>query len=398
MNRWILVTLFVGMSLLGGLLTLFSLADEAGWLAVSEAAPQPIETPKELAHDTDHPPQLVALETDYDFGVMDVGATGEHAFAVRNEGSGDLILELVGTSCKCTLADVPDGRIAPGQQCLIRMEWETQEKLSDFRHGAILRTNDPLRPELRLVITGRVRRHLVREPSELVIIGRALPTERASHGVWFYSQIHPALEVASVESTHPHLSWEVEPAREEDRKRWQATTAIKLKITLEPGQAEGRYGGQLKVQLRVPGLPEDQQPALEVVDVHTQVLSRVRFFGPQYEPGRILNLEQLVQGEGAISTVFLAIRGQTSALNVISQQVTPGFLDVRIEHDETLENGWTRYKIVVTVPADAPTANHLGANAGEVRLVTDHPDVPEIRFRVAVAIAPRPSSDLGGTP
>ncbi|MGE3407963.1 MAG: hypothetical protein AB7I37_14185 [Pirellulales bacterium] len=268
------------------------------------------------------------------------------------------------------------------------MEWETQNEYAEFRHGAILRTNDPDQPELNLVITGSVRRSLVREPSDLVIIGRTQPNERASHGVWFYSQTYPALEVAKVELLHPHLSWEVEPARESDMQRWHATSALKLKLTLEPGQPEGRLNGSLRVHLRVPGLPDDRQPAVEVVDVYTQVLKSVRYFGPQYEPGHVLNMEHVTQGEAVSSTVFLAIRGQAAKIKVLESHITPDFLQVELLHDETLENGWTRHKIVVTVPDNAPLANHLSTDLGEIRLVTDHPDVPEIRFRVALAVVP----------
>jgi len=46
------------------------------------------------------------------------------------------------------------------------------------------------------------------------------------------------------------------------------------------------------------------------------------------------------------------------------------------------------YRLDLTLPADAPPSDHMGANHGEVRIETDHPVVPVVHFDVHFAIVP----------
>ena len=60
-------------------------------------------------------PAVEVGETEYDFGSMDSNATDSHEFIFRNVGDAPLTLEAGKTTCKCTLSDIGDGTILPGE-------------------------------------------------------------------------------------------------------------------------------------------------------------------------------------------------------------------------------------------------------------------------------------------
>ncbi|HBJ33814.1 MAG TPA: hypothetical protein DDZ51_03415 [Planctomycetaceae bacterium] len=92
----------------------------------------------------------------FDFGVMEPGAEGKHSFVVRNAGQGPLELEVAGSTCKCTVGSLKDATLEPGEQTEIDLTWITKSSGEEFGQSAILKTNDPTRGELNLVIRGRV--------------------------------------------------------------------------------------------------------------------------------------------------------------------------------------------------------------------------------------------------
>ncbi len=106
------------------------------------------------------PDQLPKLEVvggeQFDFGVMEPGAEGKHSFVVRNVGKGPLELEVAGSTCKCTVGSLKKSTLEPGEQTEIDLTWVTKSTGEEFGQSAILKTNDPTRGELNLVIRGRV--------------------------------------------------------------------------------------------------------------------------------------------------------------------------------------------------------------------------------------------------
>jgi len=118
--------------------------------------PERIEVVKREAS----PDQLPKLEVvggeQFDFGVMEPGAEGKHSFVVRNVGTGPLELAVAGSTCKCTVGSLKDAKLEPGEQTEIDLTWITKSASEEFGQSAILKTNDPTRGELNLVIRGRV--------------------------------------------------------------------------------------------------------------------------------------------------------------------------------------------------------------------------------------------------
>src|SRR5262245_19147029 len=68
-----------------------------------------VEKAKELA------PRIAIDEANYQFGSMQRGTHKSHEFTIRNIGQSPLKLRVGGTSCKCTLGEVTEKPLPPGE-------------------------------------------------------------------------------------------------------------------------------------------------------------------------------------------------------------------------------------------------------------------------------------------
>ncbi len=55
----------------------------------------------------------------YEFGVMELYETGKHEFVFKNTGEAPLVLQKGSTTCKCTLSQLEDCSIQPGEERVV---------------------------------------------------------------------------------------------------------------------------------------------------------------------------------------------------------------------------------------------------------------------------------------
>lgn len=109
-------------------------------------------------------PKFVLDDATHDFGSLEVGQTGSHAFVIRNEGEYPLVLRRGETTCKCTMSKLGDGedgleeaKVAPGGQIDVTLSWEIKPNSeANFRQTAVIFSNDRDRWRVVLTIEGRV--------------------------------------------------------------------------------------------------------------------------------------------------------------------------------------------------------------------------------------------------
>jgi hypothetical protein len=104
-----------------------------------------------------HSKAVVENGETFDFGVMEQNTKKSHAFIFRNDGNLPLTLDKISTTCKCTLGNVGKGVVQPGATTEVTLEWEAKTGDTEFTQSAKIKTNDPQRPEIQLVVTGKVR-------------------------------------------------------------------------------------------------------------------------------------------------------------------------------------------------------------------------------------------------
>ena len=101
-------------------------------------------------------PQVAIDRKLHDFGTIpQYGGTVEATFRVSNEGSEDLVIGQLTTSCSCTSANIGSQTIAPGDETILTVVFDPdfhEEPLDVFKRTVFIPTNDPSTPEAEVSI------------------------------------------------------------------------------------------------------------------------------------------------------------------------------------------------------------------------------------------------------
>ena len=100
-------------------------------------------------------PRLVTPFTSFSFGEVYKGEIISQIFIIRNEGSADLQIKDFVAGCGCSVANA-DKVIPPGKEGKAELEVNTATQAGEIYKTATLRTNDPERPSIVLVLTAKV--------------------------------------------------------------------------------------------------------------------------------------------------------------------------------------------------------------------------------------------------
>jgi hypothetical protein len=299
--------------------------------------------------------------TVYDFGRMNRGETGQYTFRFVNVGGGPLRLEVLGSTCKCTIGTLEKEVLAPGEQTEIRLEWTSQNVLESFGQSARIRTSDPDQPEVKLTIQGSVIDAIVAVPSQLSV-GDIRSTDEVERVVRIYSYHRRPLEIES-------LSWGT-PATED---RVELSHEIrKVNLTDPPDYSDAYNVAEIRVRLK-PGLPNGMLRGRVVVvtnqdegidrgfELFGAVVGPVRVVaGSRYDDQKnLMTLDGVRRDPEPQYKWFLAFRGVEDAdsLTVTAENLRPeeGF---QIEFGEPLQRG-TQTMLPVTLKVTDPQAVSL---------------------------------------
>jgi hypothetical protein len=357
----------------------------AAWFRFSAGTP-PVAVEKTAVDPSAPRPRLEAPETEHQFGIFDVGDKGTHSFTIRNRGDAPLELELLRTSCKCTLADIKNLSVAPGTETKVDLSWDAEEPTETFGHGARIRTNDPDRPEISLLVSGRVRAKMAIWP-ELVYFSDIPRGAERRHTVTLFSQAFDHVEVTKIESTHPFVAAELTDDPPASLGERVALFARTLRLTCRADRKVAPFHGTVRIHYTASGpfAPQVESP----FEFHFtgETVGDVSLHGRQVV-GKVLNFGPVAQSRGAKERVYLHVRDGDLNLHPRIDSIKPEFLKVRFDAPQRLSATMTRYPLEIEVPAGSPAATYSGTELGEVRLKTDHADYPSVRFQVALVVAP----------
>jgi hypothetical protein len=75
------------------------------------------------------------------FGKVEEGSLVLDSFLVTNTGQRPYLIHRTQTSCDCTVLNVPEYPIMPGEQAVIRVEFDSSNKIGKARGGLVLYDN-----------------------------------------------------------------------------------------------------------------------------------------------------------------------------------------------------------------------------------------------------------------
>ncbi len=331
-------------------------------------------------------PRAVTDEVEHSFGVVDPNQSCEHVFFVRNEGDAPLKIWKAATSCSCFLSSVPKKPIPPGGSAAVKVaaklrpgEWEEY-----FSHTASVGTNDPDRELIHFRINCQFLRHLAASPPEVLCLGRLKTDDRPVQLV-VYSQVWEQFEISEVTSSLPGARWDIEPAGEAALEDLKARSGYAVSVHLPETLPPGIFRHVLRFTGAPPGSGvESRSVSFPMIGSTPKPVS---VFGKHLLPNKVLQMGMVRADRGATEVLTMKVSDAHRRLSIRRITTSPDYLKVRVkpyEDDEKSQLGL--YRIEVEIPRGSPEGGFLGDAKGEVNIETDHPESPNVTFKVAYAV------------
>lgn len=95
--------------------------------------------------------------TTHDFGEVNFGEVVSKEFVIINNRSVDLEVRRIATSCACTTAEIDKMLIAPGEEAILKVTYDSGAMGRSHAAGreeriVYIRSNDPINPHLEVTI------------------------------------------------------------------------------------------------------------------------------------------------------------------------------------------------------------------------------------------------------
>ena len=337
-------------------------------------------------------PRMVVDELEHDLGVIDSSAQCAHTFVIGNAGTAPLRLRRGSTTCKCTMSELPSHPIPPGGQAAVRValrirddaaEFFSDDKEGVFSHGATIFSNDPDQPGITLRIRGIIRTCLRAEPPRVVFPQLDRGESRVA-SVLVYSQVWNAFAISRVQSSCEGLTWQIQPTASGSLDELGARSGYHLRVTVPPDLPGGPFREWLQLSIQPAG--ESAAPRSLKLDVVGEVARSVSVYGPRLCGGDTVRLGAIRTGTGAREQLMIKIRDEHRGLAVQRIETKPDFLRVRCSPHGPEAAKIGLYRIEIEVPRDAPEGSFMGGNSGEIRVETDHPQLPVLSLKVEFAV------------
>ena len=357
-------------------------------------------------------PRVVVKQEEFEFGAMDVNAKASHDFIVTNLGEVALELTAGETSCGCTLSEIEDPRISPGESGKVTVKWTADKGEGPYTQTATIETNDPARPRITLTVSGVITRVVRPVPTELVL-GHVSAGRPVAGQVRLLCYLDVPLELSSCdlmdERTEKHFHVTFEPIAadqlEEERpkqgklgkeggvgeegkpgKKESPQSGYLLNVTVKPGLPLGVFRQTILVRTNLQSIPTVEIP------VTGTVVGDISIVGRDWdEEHGVLTLDTVNSRDGAQRQLLLVARGPLSReVRFDLERVDPDLLRVdqqKLKETSVIGSGTvTQTPLIIRIPKGSRRANYLGAKFGEILIKTNHPDIPLLRIRVRFAV------------
>ena len=325
-------------------------------------------------------PKAVCEPTEHDFGVLPMGAEGQHVFTIRNEGEADLELmaRKEDTTCSCTFGELSkDGKVPPGETVDVTLNWKVKLPNHEFRHRATIRTNDPDHKTIDLIIKGKVEDLLQMRPSEAWEFGEVTSSEPAVMKGVIFSKSLEKFEVKDIAvSGDGRLTVQATPMSPEELKEAEAKSGYVLAATVSNKIPLGPFSETVT-------LTTDQETVSKLMfKVNAIRPGPLELVGPGFQSGvGALFMSEFPAKEGKTSVISIFVRDFDQPLELVDAVQTFNSVKIEMTKDPKLTGKAQRYLLKITVPPGEPQ-DRQRKNSEKVTLKFNHPDAPELRIYI----------------
>ncbi|HEX3600713.1 MAG TPA: DUF1573 domain-containing protein [Lacipirellulaceae bacterium] len=333
-------------------------------------------------------PRAQVDEQHYNFGTMQRGTSKEHEFTIRNVGGAPLKLRAGTTSCKCTLSEVSEAPIAPGETTHVKLHWTAKSDNGPFRQSANIMTNDPLQSTLELTIDGKIMSASGVEPADL-LFDKIPVGESKSAQVYVMAMLQDDLTVTdpllSDPATRDRFDVKIEPVDPKDLPNKSAKQGVRVTVTAKPGLAIGRFQQWLSLRTNLQDAEKLEIP------IAGQVVGDISVHGTGWSEERgALTIPSVKSSEGGHGRVSIVVRGADAADTTFKvKSVDPPELKVTVGEPKKLKDTLVQTPLDIEIPAGTRPMVRLYTAQGEparIVLTTTHPKIKELSVEVLFSV------------
>jgi hypothetical protein len=309
-------------------------------------------------------PQGIQLDHNFfDFGVIYQGKLVQHDFSIQNKTDKEIHITELKSDCGCTAATVEKTSLAPNESVAIRVTFdpERREGKIDRKVKVILDLPEP-QNWFELALQAEIKTILHVFPGHVyfkdVHLGKGAEEE-----VVIRPGADQKVQILEVEPVEGNLTTEMIPVFDTQNpsapispkgnpKEWR------IKLHLPKETPAGRFSAKIRIKTDSSTEPEFTFPVFGIVEGELSINPTQCLFGT-LEPGAEKSKTLLLTKEGEPT---LAVPKLESSISYISSEV------------ETKKEG-AEYsiKIILKTPE-----NLKGKLAGEIKIITNDPNQPEI--------------------
>ena len=277
---------------------------------------------------------------------------GTHEFTITNRGDQALTLNPGSTSCSCTVSEIKDDELAPGQSTKVLVTWQSKGHIGPFQQSVTVITSDPLRPEVTLTIKGEYTRPVYADPDELTF-GQIAGTEPVTREARIFCNLpNQQIKIQGHQLSDPSLEkfFQVDYvplSADELRKQKGVTSGVLVRVTVKPGLPLGRFQQRILLSTNLTDDPEVDLPLFGAV-------GEVSLVGPGWssETG-VLDIGA-VDGRSVTQRklIVLARGPNAKEMKFKVASVEPDFLKVKLGKTTVTDTGkLSQTELLIEIPA-----------------------------------------------
>jgi len=200
--------------------------------------------------------RLVALADSHDFGSVESGPIVQHRFRLKNVGTETVYVESVKAPCGCTAVLASSQYLAPGEEGGVEVALDTYRLSGEQSKTVVVKSNDPVRPEMTLTLHGTVATDVSAAPGRLYL-GRLPAGAVVSRHVDVLVK-RPDVRITGVRAESSRFLVETSPLDE--------GSGLRLRVTLLPTAPVGTFDDVVVVSSDSPRQPELTIPVLGTLE------------------------------------------------------------------------------------------------------------------------------------
>jgi Protein of unknown function (DUF1573) len=328
----------------------------------------------------------------FDFGTMLKGTERSHSFKLKNSGKAPLILEVLRSTCKCTIGTLEKSVLQPGEESAVKLTWKAEGVLEEFSQTATIGTNDERMREVQLSIVGKIGSTYLPVPNEMNF------GEFSSR-----DSFEKPFKVFSFEDT-PLVATAYWADLDQELITASCTTR-KLASNEFPEYADARYvaEGSIKVLPGVPTGPLNGQIHIEIGQ--DQFPMSIRCSGTCVSDLRILAGANYSQKLNRLDLLQVSsVKGYTTKFHIAARNTDNKKIEIKLKDirpaqaaevlkvvvgDSLAKPNQTLFPVTLTIPKNVPQVNFAGGHDDNAIILTFESNIDtakELPLRVLVTV------------